>query len=115
VYADFKRIGFDVQVDHKYFFLAGEYARGTDIVADTIYGEPSGYQLFFALKTKWKTGPLIRYDIFEDEWKALTLGAYYGDPKDKFRVLVNYVLRGNIKDVPNGHDDRLYIQCQIVF
>jgi hypothetical protein len=115
VYADFKRIGTDVQVDHKYFFLAGEYARGTDIVTDTLYGEPSGYQVFFALKTKWKTGPLVRYDVFEDEWKALTLGAYYGNPKDKFRVLVNYVFRGNIKDVPNGHDDRLYIQCQLVF
>ncbi|MCX6261634.1 MAG: porin, partial [Bacteroidia bacterium] len=47
VYADFKRIGIDVQVDHKCFFLAGEYARGTDIVAVTIYGEPSGYQVFF--------------------------------------------------------------------
>ena len=115
VYADFKRIGSDVQVDHKYFFLAGEYARGTDAVADTLYGEPSGYQVFFALKTKWKTGPLIRYDTFEDEWKVLTLGAYYGNPKDKFRVLVNYVFRGNIKDVPSGHDDRLYVQCQLVF
>jgi hypothetical protein len=115
VYAHFKRIGTDIQVEHKYFFLAGEYARGTDMVADTIYGEPSGYQALLALKTKWKTGPMIRYDAFEDEWKVLTLGAYCGNPKDKFRVLVNYVFRGNIKDVPDGHDDRLYIQCQIAF
>jgi len=85
------------------------------MVADKLYGGPSGYQVLIALKTKWKTGPLIKYDAFEDEWKALTICAYYGNPKDKFRILVNYVFRGNIKDVPNGHDDRLYIQCQIVF
>ena len=35
--------------------------------------------------------------------------------KDKFRILVNYVFRGNIIDIPQGHDDRLYIQMQIVF
>jgi hypothetical protein len=115
VYSDFKRIGTDLQIENKYFFLAAEYAMGTDVVADTTYGEPSGYQVLFALKTKWKTGPLIRYDVFEDEWKVLTLGAYYGDPNDKFRIIINYLFRGNITDIPNGHDDRLYVQFQIVF
>ena len=74
-----------------------------------------GSQVMLALKTKYKAGPLLRYDMFEDEWKVLTLGAYYGNPKDRFRVLINYILRGNIKDIPEGHDDRLYIQMQIVF
>jgi hypothetical protein len=115
VYAGIKRAGADMEIDHKYFFLMGEYGKGTDMVSDTIYGEPSGYQTLLVLKTKWKVGPLVRYDVFEDEWKALTCGAYYGNPKDKFRILVNYVFRGNITDVPGGHDDRLYIQCQLAF
>ena len=115
VYADFNRIGTDLQIDHKYFFLAAEYAQGTDHVKDTLYGEPMGYQVMLAFKTKWKVGPLARYDTFEDEWKVLTLGAYYGNPKDKFRILINYLLRGNITDVTGGHDDRLYVQAQITF
>ena len=115
LYVNFQRIGCDLQIDHKYFFLAGEYAMGTDKISDTLYGEPMGYQGVLALKTKWKFGPLARYDVFEAEWKVLTVGAFYGLPKDKFRILVNYVLRGNIKDIPEGHDDRLYIQMQIVF
>lgn len=115
VYVDFKRFGADVQVDHKYFFIAGEYAIGTDTAGDTLYQEPVGYQIQLALKTKWKVGPMVRYDTAEDEWKVLTLGAYYGLPKDKLRVLVNYVFRGNVSDIPEGHDDRLYVQMQIVF
>ena len=115
VYVDFKRIGTDLQVDYKYFFLAAEYAKGTDRVSDTLYGEPMGYQALLAIKTKFKVGPFARYDVFEDEWKVLTLGAYYGNPKDKFRILINYMLRGNITDIPNGHDDRLYVQAQICF
>ncbi len=115
LYVDFERIGVDLQVDHKRFFLASEYARGTDIVSDTLYGEPMGYQALLALKTKWKVGPLVRYDVFEDEWKVLTCGAYYGNPEDRFRILANYVFRGGVKDIPGGHDDRLYIQMQIVF
>lgn len=115
VYIDFKRMGADMQVDHKYFFLGGEYAMGTDKVKDTLYAEPVGYQVLLALKTKWKVGPLARYDTSEDEWKVLTLGAYYGLPKDRFRVLVNYVFRGGVTDIPKGHDDRLYVQMQLRF
>lgn len=83
VYADITRIGADVQIEHKYFYFASEYAQGTDMAADTIYGEPLGYQAILALKTKWNAGPLVRYDVFEDEWNVLTVGAYYGEPKDK--------------------------------
>jgi hypothetical protein len=80
-----------------------------------VYGEPNGYQVLCALKTKWKAGLFARYDVFEDEWKVVTFGAYYGNPKDKFRILINYMIRGNITDIPGGHDDRLYIQTQIKF
>ncbi len=115
VFTNFNRIGIDLQIDHKYFFLATEYAKGTDKVKRILIAEPSGYQIMVAMKSKYKVGPLLRYDTFEDEWKVLTVGAYYGNPKDKFRVLINYMLRNNIKDIPEGHDDRLYIQTQIVF
>jgi Phosphate-selective porin O and P len=115
LYADFKRLGTDLQIEHKYFFLAAEYGFGTDQVSDTLYGEPMGYQTILALKTKWKVGPLVKYDVFEDEWKVPTCGVYYGDPKDRFRILVNYVFRGNVTDIPKGHDDRLYVQMQIRF
>ncbi len=115
LYVNFKRIGADLQIEHKYFFLASEFGMGTDKVSDTLFEEPKGYQAILAVKTKWKVGPLIKYDAFEDDWKVLTCGAYYGNPKDKFRILVNYVFRGNVKDIPEGHDDRLYIQMQIVF
>jgi hypothetical protein len=114
-FTHFRRLGTDVQLDHKWFFMAGEYAMGTDVMADTLAGEPFGYYVLIAGKTKWKTGPLARIDAFEDEYQRITAGAYYGLPKDKFRILINYEFRGNIKDVPRGHDDRLYIQMQVVF
>ncbi len=115
IYVDFRRIGTDLQIDHKFFFLAGEFAMGNDKIADTLYEEPIGYQVLLALKTKWDVGPLIRYDAFEDEFKQCTFGIYYGKPTDKFRILTNYIFRGGIKDIPTGHDDRLYIQMQLKF
>ncbi|MFI5172583.1 MAG: porin [Chitinophagales bacterium] len=114
IYVDFKRIGADLEIDHDYFFFASEFGKGTD-ENDTIFEEPVGYQVLLALKTKYKIGPLVRYDAFEDEFKQLTIGAYYGLPKDKFRIVSNYIFRGGIKDIPGGHDDRFYIQLQIVF
>ncbi|MFZ5554051.1 MAG: porin [Bacteroidota bacterium] len=115
IYADIFRTGTDIQIDHDYFFMAAEFAMGTDKVSDTLIAEPIGYQGLLAIKTKYKAGPLIRYDVNEDEWKVLTLGAYYGLPKDRFRFLLNYVIRGNITDIPGGHDDRLYLQMQVTF
>lgn len=115
LYVKFGRIGTDLQIDHPRFFLAAEYGKGTDKVGKSIVNEPIGYQTLLALKTNWHVGPLARYDVFEDEWKVWTVGAYYGEVTDKFRILANYVFRGNIKDKPNGHDDRLYVQMQIKF
>ena len=116
IYVAFRRIGTDMQIDHKRFFFAAEYAKGTDRTQDTLFAEPLGYQAQLALKTKLNMGPFIRYDAApEDDWSVLTLGAYYGMPKDKFRILINYLFRGNVKDIPQGHDDRFYIQMQIKF
>ena len=116
IYVDFRRIGTDLQIDHRRFFFAAEYAKGTDNTSDTLYAEPLGYQAQIAIKTKWNMGPFIRYDAsIEDDWQVLTLGAYYGKPKDKFRIIINYLFRGQVKDVPQGHDDRFYVQMQIKF
>ncbi len=115
IYADIWRFGTDIQFDSKFCFFAAEFAQGIDKVQDTIFAEPIGYQAQLALKTKWNAGPLVRYDSAEDEWKVLTIGAYYGMPKDKIRFLANYLFRGNVTDVPGGHDDRFYIQTQITF
>lgn len=115
VFVKYFRIGTDLQLDHKLLYFAAEYGFGEDIAGDTLYQEPFGYQCLLAIKTKWDFGPLVRYDVTEDEWKVLTLGAYYGKPKDKLRFLVNYVFRGNVTDIPEGHDDRLYIQMQLKF
>ncbi|MEZ5012902.1 MAG: porin [Chitinophagales bacterium] len=115
VYVDFWRIGADLEIEHDWFFLAGEWGMGEDMAADTLFDDPIGYQIELAAKTKWNCGPLVRYDVFQDEWKVWTFGAYYGKPKDPFRVLINYIARGNIIDQPGGHDDRLYIQMQVAF
>ena len=115
VYADFDRIGADVEVEQKWIHLTAEFAQGTDMAGDTLYAEPVGFSIIAAGRTKWNIGPLVRYEQFEDEFQRTTLGLYYGRPKDALRLLINYELRGNITDVPEGHDDRLYVQVQLRF
>lgn len=111
----FNRFGTDVQADHKYFFLAGEYVMASDKIADTVSDE-SGYYALLCGKTKWRAGPLVRYDVMGDEWKRWTAGIYYGLPNDLFRILVNYEYRGyKSEEFPAGLDDRLYVQLQVVF
>lgn len=110
----FQRYGSDVQVDHKWFNLSGEYAMGTETINDSLE-ERFGYQVTVAGKTPWRIGPLFRYDGVDDEFKRMTAGLYYGEPKDRLRFLINYEFRGEIKDIPEGHDDRLYLQLQLRF
>ena len=111
----FERYGVDVEVDNKFIFFASEYVGGKEVINDTI-SYPFGYYGILAAKTKYKIGPAIRYDVLDDEWKRWTLCAYYGLPKDKLRLMVNYEFRGYIApETLYGHDDRLYIQLQVVF
>ncbi len=109
-----KRLGTDLEIDHKHFSLVSEFAMGTDLAQDTL-SSSIGYAVTVAGKTKWHVGPMARLDLLDDEYRRLTFGAYYGRPKDKFRVLINYEMRGGIVDIPGGHDDRLYVQCQVRF
>ena len=114
IFIKFTRYGTDVQIEHKWFYLVGEFAMGKESIADTTE-DIVGYQMTFAAKTPWKIGPLARYDATGDEFQRTTVGLYYGEPKDRFRVLVNYEFRSKIIDIPEGHDDRLYIQLQLKF
>ena len=110
----FMRYGTDVQMDHKWFNVSGEYAMGKETINDTLE-DHFGYQVTLAGKTPLKFGPLFRYDGMDDEFKRMVVGLYYGEPKDRLRLLINYEFRGEIKDIPEGHDDRLYIQLQLCF
>lgn len=115
VYVNFWRLGVDLEVDHQYFFIAAEYGLGEDMLSDTLYDDPFGYSAQLAIKTKWRIGPVFRYDSAVDEFNRTTFGIYYGRPKDKLRVIVNYEYRKKIIDVPEGHDDRFYVQMQLRF
>ena len=110
----FKRLGADVEVEHRWFFVCAEYARGTEEnVTSGESDEPSGYYVTVLGKLPWRVGPLARFDTMGEDFRRWTFGAFYGLPGDLFRVLVNYELRAS-KDGTRG-DDRLYVWTQLEF
>ena len=94
----FNRIGTDLEVDHRWAFLNFEYVQGSDDVAAQRFPDPvppqhldrKGYYITIGGKTPWKLGPLIRYDTVDNTFRRWTFGAYYGNPDDRLRFLVNY-------------------------
>ena len=111
---DFKRLGADMQIDHSRFFVTAEYARGTD--KNLLTGESndsSAYYVQVVGKTPWRVGPIARFDTSSDDFRRWTLGAFYGLPKEPFRVLVNYEYR-KLRDGVRA-DDRLYVWTQVRF
>jgi Phosphate-selective porin O and P len=117
IFFKIKRIGIDMEIETKYLNIYGEFAAGTNTYKDTGEIEDiNGFYLILLGKTKWNIGPFIRYEATtEDDFVKTTAGLYYGKPKAKLRFIMNYEFRGQFKDVPQGHDDRLYLQCQIAF
>jgi hypothetical protein len=122
---NFRRWGADLEVDRKWFFVSAEYVSGDEEVslvedpgAGTEEDKPDGYYFNFVGKTPWHIGPIIRYDVFGDAFERWTVGAYYGDAKDKFRVLLNYEYRKKFEDslgnIGRG-DDKLYLWTQMRF
>lgn len=122
---DFQRLGIDLEVDRKWFFFSSEYIRGvnkTSSVEDPDAGteetKPDGYYFNLVGKSRWHVGPIIRYDVFDDVFARWTIGAYYGEPKDKFRVMLNYEYRKRFEDslgnIGRG-DDKLYVWAQARF
>jgi hypothetical protein len=125
ILTDFQRWGVDLEIDRKWFFFSSEYVRGDEkvsLVEDPGAGieedKPDGYYFNLVGKTPWHVGPILRYDVFSDTFERYTIGAYYGEPKDKIRVLLNYEYRKKFEDalgnVGRG-DDKLYLWTQVRF
>lgn len=119
----FKRMGTDVQINHDHFRMNAEYVMGENDV-DGEVEELSGYYLTLVGKTPWRIGPVVRYDAFDDDgdlFRRWTLGAYYGRPRDEFRVLLNYERQEDEVELDDGTieitrgDDRLYVWTQVRF
>ena len=111
---DFHRLGADVQVDHPRFFVSAEYVRGAN--EDPATGErdePHGYYVQAVGKTRWRVGPLVRFETLNDDFRRWTFGAFYGLPKEAFRVLVNYEFR-ELRDGGRA-DDKFYVWAQVRF
>ena len=114
IHVAFTRQGVDVEVDHPRFFASAEYVRGTD--DDLTSGEsddPSGYYVNLVGKTRWHVGPVVRYDVFADEFERWTLGIHYTPTDVPFRVLVNHEIRTLINGVRG--DDKFYVWTQVCF
>ncbi len=112
----FSRLGADFQLDKKWFRVVGEYVMGTDEEADGS-SEIAGYYVMVAGKTPFHIGPTLRYEDMDGEFKRWTLGAYYGKPSAKIRVLANYEIRKLIDDPekPLGEDNRFYLWLMVRF
>jgi hypothetical protein len=111
---ELKRLGLDLEVDHRWFFLSAEYVMGWD--ENTVTGEsddPSGYYVNLVGKTRWRVGPIVRFDTLGDEYQRLTLGGFYALPDEPLRVLVNHEIRLTKDDVRG--DDKLYVWVQVAF
>lgn len=111
---DFTRLGVDVVVDHPKLFLAAEYVKGEDTGPPSlpdVGGGASGYYAILVGKTRWKAGPLIRYDAME-AFTRWTLGGYAGLPSDAVSLLLNYE---RYQDEAGRHDDRIYLRLQVRF
>ena len=108
----FTRFGTDLEIDHPLGFLAAEFVSTNDkapkILGD-VAGGAEGYYVLFAGKTRWKVGPIVRWDVF-DEFRRLTGGAYIGRPSDDVSLLLNYEV---FRDDAGKHDDRYYARLQI--
>ena len=111
----FKRVGTDFLLERSRFDVNGEFAIGPQKELgdeETIYA----YYLTLIGKMARPFGPLLRYEAFLDEFTRWTVGAYYGEPSDDFRVLLNYEFRWEEGDViDNVADDRLYLWTQVRF
>ena len=108
----FNRWGVDMELDHPLAFLCAEYVSGHQVDKSTgETDEPVGYYVTLAMKTRWRAGPILRVDDFDDDFHRYTFGAFFGLPSDKLRFLINYEYRLR-KDIVRG-DDKLYFWTQV--
>ena len=95
-FVKFDRAGTDFFLDHDRFDLNGEFAIGKHKDRgdkETIHG----YYMTFVGKSSRGIGPVLSYDSINDTQDVrVTLGAYYGERNEDFRVLMNYEFRGAV-------------------
>ncbi len=111
----FWRLGADVEVEHRWVFVAAEYAMGADAVpADPdAGGDAMAYSLLIAGKTPWDVGPVVRYDAADaEEFKRWTFGGYAGRPTARLRAMATYEI---FEDEAGPHDHRLLLWTQARF
>ncbi len=113
---NFTRLGTDFQIEQKWFTLAAEYVMGWEEDPEG-KSEVAGYYCILTGKTPWNVGPLLRYEDMDGEFIRWTIGAYYGKPADRIRVLANYEIRKVEADpeFPLGEDNRFYLWLQVRF
>jgi len=110
----FNRYGVDVEFEYPKFFFSTEYVSGHQVDKSTgETDEPVGWYVNLEGKTRWRVGPIVRLDDFDDDFHRWTLGAYYGLPAEQLRFMVNYEYRQR-KDGVRG-DDKLYFWTQVRF
>ena len=112
---EFRRLGADFELDHRWLFLAAEYAMGWDEIPANS-GEietSSAYYVELVGKTPWNVGPVLRYDAWDaEEFSRLTAGAYWGAPDDSVRFIAHYE---HFKDEAGRHDGRVLSLAQVRF
>ena len=111
----FRRVGADLEVDHRWVFFSAEYAMGSDEApAESGMSESSmAYSITLAGKTPWHAGPVIRYDAADlEEFSRITVGGYWGEPGARVRAIAHYE---RFEDEAGVHDGRLTAVGIVVF
>jgi hypothetical protein len=111
----FTRLGADVQFEKKWFRMAAEYIIGNNDEPDGP-SDVNGYYFMVAGKTPIHIGPTLRYEDMDGEFKRWTIGAYYGEPSARLRILANYEIRQvDDPEKPLGEDNRFYLWLMVRF
>ncbi|MFN0152156.1 MAG: porin [bacterium] len=110
---DFQRFGVDVGVDTRHAFAVVEYAYGDEKANDPEEGGAlAAWYLLVAGKTSFGVGPVVRYDVFDEDITRWTVGGYYGLPGAALRSIVTYEVS---KEAEFDNDDRLLAMLQLLF
>jgi hypothetical protein len=108
----FKRIGGDLEIDHKWGFFGAEYGRSSDTITGEAPETTWAYFVMLAGKTPWHIGPVLKFEDADPAFRRLTIGGYYGEPKATFRVHLGYEYW---EDEIGVHDGRVVTQALVVF
>lgn len=110
----FNRFGVDCEVDSKWLFAAAEFLKSSEKSTNPAHPtDQQGWYVLLAGKTKREIGPVLRYDVLDTAaFKRWTIGGYWRNPDDPFRVMMTYE---KFEDDAGKHDDRLFLWSQVRF